>query len=203
MCDKKNTLKGKDKGGEEGGVAEVENIEERKQSLLASAKKFYKTTELLFNMPLIPTDDEAKFEAHHRLAGVFLSAICLELIIKIFWMAEKGKMVSKTHDVLSLFEALDQDTREHIENAFYNDEQRKGSYEHLRRSVKENAGRDLPSEEDFRKMLSGCRGIVVDYRYDSSALLKNKFLAHQHIGFLGRMLEELEQKIHPPAADTQ
>ena len=194
VCDRINTPK--DKGGEE-------DVEMQKRNFLASAKKFHKTIKILFNMPWIPTDHPGKIDASHTLTGFFLNAICLELIIKMFWMIEKDEAVPKNHDVLRRFEELDEGTRKHIESVFYNDEQRKESYENLCKSVKEKVGENLPNEEDFRRLLSDCCRIVVDYRYDSSALRKNKFLANQHVSFLGKMLDELEQKINPPAADTQ
>ena len=173
-----------------------ESVEARLKNFLSKAEDFFKSAYLLSSHLKKDNPDTFMFFT----VSIFLNAICLELIVKMLWMIEKGEVVSKTHDVLSIFRDLDSSTRKHIENAFYNDETRKNTYEYFAKMYKESEGEDFP-EENFREMLSRCSEVVVGFRYDPRKFSRH-FLAGHHMQFLERMLKELEQKINP-LANTQ
>lgn len=187
-----------------------ENVEEQKEMLLSNAKQFHRVSGVLLALSLKFFDAIRDGKAYEECYIVplaqsanFFEAMCLELIIKVFWLLEKDTVLPRSleiHDILKIFKKLDKGRQDCIKDIFHNDEQRRIGYESLRKSVKEGSDVGFPDEEDFEKVLSEYGRLIVDFRY-RSPLLNGAAVPRGE--FLRKLLVELEQKINPPAVDAQ
>ncbi len=131
---------------------------------------------------------------HYFLTQILLNTICLELIMKMFWMIENDKKAEHNHNTLEFFENLNDETKIYIQDIFHDDEHRKKGFETLCKARKDAGAGNFP-EENLKKILSKCEDVVVKFKYNEKMDISNSdILAPYHLYFLENLLRELNKR---------
>ena len=164
-----------------------DEVKDQIERFFSRAEGFQKASMLLGTVRPTTTD-----RFYYLITCVFLNAVCLELIIKMFWMIEKKKISPKNHNISKLFKNLSDEIKECIKGTFYNNESRKKGFEMSSKRI-EQAGKGNLLEENFEKILINCEDIVKNLKYNESNF--SHPLGGQHLDFLQNLLTELRSRI--------
>lgn len=114
---------------------------------------------------------------------IFISALSFELIIKLFYLLDKNKVHEKTHDIEKLFDELNSESKELIEEEFSK------AVIKLAKNTENRIGSKLYIP-DLREALSQNKKIITDFKYYSK--LENGSIVTTN--FLMNLFRELEKR---------
>jgi hypothetical protein len=124
----------------------------------------------------------------YAVAGYFIKSVILELIIKTLYESDRRCTAKKTHDILSIYNELGDESKKFLHQQF---QESKDKLAQRFESIDETI-----SFGTFEEVLASNEGIIKDFKYDGMASSTNSPIDGPFIGAALRHLEERMEAIN-------